>query len=179
MKTQKSSSIALAKNLIPIGLMVTIQQSSGAQAAQVDTQAHIQEMTSLVQQALTQATSEAGVKTDLAALSSAEINSQIHTTLQQAIKEQEKEKSKTEANSKLGFLQKVVTLECFFGGSDCLFRDKQAMMQGKVTEFAKKKFEEGNTHVDQYLSQMNVQVAADLKQKNAEKSMDNNQKVSY
>ena len=52
------------------------------------------------------------------------------------------------------------------------------MMQGKVTEFAKKKFEEGNTHVDQYLTQMNAQVSADLKQKNAEKSMDNSQQVS-
>ena len=87
----------------------------------------------------------------------------------------EKEKNKSEANSKLGFLQKVVTLECFFGGSDCLFRDKNAMMQGKVTEFAKKKFEEGNTHVDQYLNQMNAQVSADLRVKSTEKSMDNNQ----
>jgi len=132
-------------------------------------------MATLVQQALTQATTEAGVKTDLAALSSAEINSQIHSTLQQAIKVQEKEKSASKANSKLGFLQKVVTLECFFGGSDCLFRDKNAMMQGKVTEFAKKKFEEGNTHVDQYLNQMNAQVSADLRVKSTEKSMDNNQ----
>lgn len=139
-------------------------------------------MATLIQQALTQTTSEAGMKEHLDALSSAEINSQIQSTLQQAIKEQEKQKSAakstTEANSKLGFLQKVVTLECFFGGSDCLFRDKQAMMQGKVTEFAKKKFEEGNTNVGQYLTQINAQVAQDLKQKSAEKSMDSNQKVS-
>lgn len=85
-------------------------------------------MATLIQQALTQTTSEAGMKEHLDALSSAEINTQIQSTLQQAIKEQEKQKaqakSTTEANSKLGFLQKVVTLECFFGGSDCLFRDK-------------------------------------------------------
>jgi len=139
-------------------------------------------MATLIQQALTQTTSEAGMKEHLDVLSSAEINSQIQSTLQQAIKEQEKQKSQakstTEANSKLGFLQKVVTLECFFGGSDCLFRDKQAMMQGKVTEFAKKKFEEGNTNVNQYLTQINAQVTQDLKQKSAEKSMDSNQKVS-
>jgi len=137
-------------------------------------------MATLIQQALTQTTSEAGMKEHLDVLSSAEINSQIQSTLQQAIKEQEKQKSQakstTEANSKLGFLQKVVTLECFFGGSDCLFRDKQAMMQGKVTEFAKKKFEEGNTNVNQYLTQINAQVTQDLKQKSAEKSMDSNQK---
>jgi len=75
-------------------------------------------------------------------------------------------------------LQKVVTLECFFGGSDCLFRDKQAMMQGKVTEFAKKKFEEGNTNVEQYLNQMNAQVASDLRAGNANKATDTDKKVS-
>jgi hypothetical protein len=30
------------------------------------------------------------------------------------------------------------------------------MMQGKVTEYAKKKFEQGNTNVEQYLNQMNA-----------------------
>lgn len=77
-----------------------------------------------------------------------------------------------QANSKLGFLQKVVTLECFFGGSDCLFRDKQSMMQGKVTEFAKKRFEDGNQNVGQYLSQMNSQLAADLQTNSALKGID-------
>lgn len=129
----------------------------------MDTQAHIQEMANLVQSALQQASTENGIQADLAALSTAEINSQIHSTIEQAIKQQQKEKVDQQANSKLGFLQKVVTLECFFGGSDCLFRDKQAMMQGKVTEFAKKKFEEGNTNVVQYLNQMNAQVAADIR----------------
>ena len=77
-----------------------------------------------------------------------------------------------QANSKLGFLQKVVTLECFFGGSDCLFRDKQSMMQGKVTEFAKKRFEEGNQNVNQYLQQMNSQLASDLQTNSALKQID-------
>jgi hypothetical protein len=46
------------------------------------------------------------------------------------------------------------------------------MMQGKVTEYAKKKFEEGNTHVDQYLNQMNAQVASDLRANSATKNLD-------
>lgn len=36
------------------------------------------------------------------------------------------------------------------------------MMAGKVTEFAKKRFEQGNQNVDEYLSQMNTQLSADL-----------------
>jgi hypothetical protein len=44
------------------------------------------------------------------------------------------------------------------------------MMQGKVTEFAKKKFEEGNTNVSQYLNQMNTQVATDLRTNTAQMS---------
>jgi len=131
----------LAKSLVPIGLVVSIQQNQGVNASQVGTQAQIQEMSNLVQSALQQASASAGLENNLAALSTAEINSQIHSSIEVAIKEQQKTQTKEQANSKLGFLQKVVTLECFFGGSDCLFRDKQAMMQGKVTEFAKKKFE--------------------------------------
>jgi hypothetical protein len=122
-------------------LVVSIQQNQGVNASQVGTQAQIQEMSNLVQSALQQASASAGLENNLAALSTAEINSQIHSSIEVAIKEQQKTQTKEQANSKLGFLQKVVTLECFFGGSDCLFRDKQAMMQGKVTEFAKKKFE--------------------------------------
>lgn len=45
-------------------------------------------------------------------------------------------------------------------------------MQGKVTEYAKKKFEEGNTHVEQYLNQMNAQVASDLRASSAAKDTD-------
>lgn len=140
----------------------------------MNTQAHIQEMSSLVQSALQQASASAGLESDIAALSTAEINSQIHSTINEAIKEQQKSKANVNehANSKLGFLQKVVTLECFFGGSDCLFIDKQAMMQGKVTEYAKRKFEQGNTHVEQYLNQMNAQVASDLRANSAVKDTD-------
>jgi len=109
---------------------------------------------------------------DLAALSTSEINAQIHSTIEEAIKSQQKQASEAKANSKLGFLQKVVTLECFFGGSDCLFRDKQSMMQGKVTEFAKKRFENGNQNVDEYLTQMNTQLSADLQAGATLKSLD-------
>ena len=52
MNTKKSLSYKLAKNLLPVGLIVTIQQNQGANASQVDTQAHIQEMSNLVQSAL-------------------------------------------------------------------------------------------------------------------------------
>ena len=55
-------------------------------------------------------------------------------------------------NSKLGFLQKVVTLDCFFGGSDCLFKDKKSMMAGNVTEYAKKKINLADKNVAQYLA---------------------------
>lgn len=65
----------------------------------------------------------------------------------------------------MGFLQKVVSLDCFFGGSECLFKDKKGMMTGKVTEFAKKRFAQGNTNVAQYLAQINAQVDSDLKSK--------------
>lgn len=47
------------------------------------------------------------------------------------------------------------------------------MMQGKVTEFAKKKFEEGNANVSQYLNQMNAQVASDLRANTAQNSQQN------
>jgi hypothetical protein len=63
-----------------------------------------------------------------------------------------------------------VSLDCFFGGSDCLFKDKKSMMAGKVTEFAKKRFEEGNTDVAQYLAQVKSQVASDLQKKSNAKA---------
>lgn len=63
--------------------MVSIQRQSGVQAAAVDTQAHIQEMASLVQEAFQQS----GVDTHLASMSTAEINSQIHSTIEEAIKQ--------------------------------------------------------------------------------------------
>ena len=40
-------------------------------------------------------------------------------------------------------------------------------MAGKVTEFAKKRFEEGNKDVAQYLAQVKAQVAQDLQKKSA------------
>ena len=53
------------------------------------------------------------------------------------------------------------------------------MMQGKVTEFAKKRFEDGNPHVDQYLSQVSSQVNNDLQASAALKSLNSvDQKVS-
>jgi hypothetical protein len=41
------------------------------------------------------------------------------------------------------------------------------MMEGKVTEFAKKRFEHGNKDVAQYLAQVKAQVAQDLQKKSA------------
>ena len=102
-------------------------------------------------------------------LSTSDINSQIHSTIQEAIKTHQKSESETEANSKLGFLQKVVTLDCFFGSSECLFKDKKSMMAGEVTEFAKKKFKEGNRDVNQYLAQVKAEITDDLKGKEAQK----------
>jgi hypothetical protein len=63
-----------------------------------------------------------------------------------------------------------VSLDCFFGGSDCLFKDKKSMMEGKVTEFAKKRFEEGNKDVAQYLAQIKSQVSSDLEKKSLAKT---------
>jgi len=116
----------------------------------------------LVSSALAQSGSEASLENGLSTLSTEEINAQIHSTIEEAIKSQESAKSENKANSKLGFLQKVVTLDCFFGGSDCLFKDKKSMMSGQVTEFAKKKFEAGNQDVNQYLAQVKKQVNQDL-----------------
>jgi hypothetical protein len=88
MKTSKSSTYKLAKSLIPVGLMISIQQATGVEAAQVDTQAHIQEVASLVQQAMQQAGESVGTQSELATLSESEINSQIHSTIEEAIKQQ-------------------------------------------------------------------------------------------
>jgi hypothetical protein len=117
----------------------------------------------LVQAALVESGEDARNNADISSLSTAEINTQIHSTIEEAIKSQNKQK----ANSKLGFLQKVVSLDCFFGGSDCLFKDKKSMMEGKVTEFAKKRFEQGNKDVATYLAQVKAQVASDLQKKSA------------
>jgi len=102
----------------------------------------------MVQAALAESGEGAESNTDLEALSNSEINAQIHSTIEEAIKSNSHQKE----NSKLGFLQKVVSLDCFFGGSDCLFKDKKSMMSGKVTEFAKKRFEQGDKNVSQYLA---------------------------
>jgi len=106
----------------------------------------------MVQQALAQSGSEA------TSVSASEINSQIHSSIQEAIKNQQQAHTEEKANSKLGFLQQVVSLECFFGGSTCLFKDKDSMRAGRVTEFAKKRFEEGNHHVNDYLAQVSDNV---------------------
>jgi hypothetical protein len=52
------------------------------------------------------------------------------------------------------------------------------MMAGKVTEFAKKRFEEGNTDVSQYLAQVKAQVSQDLEANAAIKGIDRAQRVS-
>lgn len=70
------------------------------------------------------------------AISASQINSQIQTTVHEANKSEAENQVDEQANSKLGFLQKVVSLECFFGSSDCLFKDKKSLKAGKITEFA-------------------------------------------
>ena len=47
------------------------------------------------------------------------------------------------------------------------------MMEGKVTEFAQKRFEEGNQDVNKYLAQVKSQVNRDLQANAAIKSIDN------
>lgn len=44
------------------------------------------------------------------------------------------------------------------------------MMAGKVTEFAKKRFEQGDKNVSQYLAQVNAQINQDLQSKSAGKN---------
>lgn len=70
------------------------------------------------------------------AISASQINSQIQTNVHEANKSEAENQVDEQANSKLGFLQKVVSLECFFGSSDCLFKDKKSLKAGKITEFA-------------------------------------------
>lgn len=139
----------MAKKFAPVALVFTVQQLNQVDAAQVDTQSHIQEIADLVSSALTESGEGSEANNALGSMSNTEINAQIHETIKEAIKLQ---KEGNHPNSKLGFLQKVVTLDCFFGGSDCLFKDKKSMITGKVTEFAKKKFADGNQDVAQYLA---------------------------
>ena len=107
---------------------------SATQATKIDNQAHVQELSSLVEQAMTETVSTSS------ALSASQISSQIQTTVHEANKSEEQAETKVDqqANSKLGFLEKVISLDCFFGGSDCLFKDKKSLKAGKITEFAQK-----------------------------------------
>ena len=125
---------------------------SATEAAKVDNQAHVQELSSLIQQAMT----ETETVSTSEAFSASQLNSQIQNTVHEAIKgEQQAENQVDEqANSKLGFLQKVISLECFFGGSDCLFKDKKSLKAGKITEFAQKQFDNANMDVPTYLAQV-------------------------
>lgn len=56
----------------------------------VDTEEHIQEIASLVQAALVESGEDASNTADLGSLSTSEINSQIHSTIEEAIKSQNK-----------------------------------------------------------------------------------------
>ena len=120
-----------AQTIVPMALYLA---SGEVEAVKVDQQAHVEELSSLVQQALT----ETNTVSTSEAISAQQINTQIHSTVQEAIKSQQATANQVDekANSKLGFLQSVITLDCFFGGSDCLFKDKKSLMAGKVTEFA-------------------------------------------
>ena len=43
-----------------------------------------------------------------------------------------------------------------------MFQDKKSMMKGQVSEYAKKKFEEGNANVSQYLAQVKAAMTEQL-----------------
>lgn len=125
---------------------------SATEAAKVDNQAHVQELSSLIQQAMT----ESETVSTSQAFSASQLNSQIQNTVHAAIKSEQQAENQVDeqANSKLGFLQKVISLECFFGGSDCLFKDKKSLKAGKITEFAQKQFDNANMDVPTYLAQV-------------------------
>lgn len=121
-----------------------------AEAVKVETasQASVHEVAELIQKALSGTEEES------------KVHANIQSHLEEAIKSRQDAKLDESAKSKLGFLQKVVTLDCFFGGSDCLFKDKKSMMAGEVTEFAKKKIEQNNKgNAATILSQVKSQVA--------------------
>jgi len=56
----------------------------------VDTEEHIQEIASIVQAALVESGENTGSNADLSSLSTSEINTQIHSTIEEAIKTQHK-----------------------------------------------------------------------------------------
>ena len=120
------------------------------EAVKVETtsQATVQEVAALIQKAI------AGTQEE------SKVHANIQSHLQEAIKSSQDAKADEAAKSKLGFLQKVVSLDCFFGSSDCLFKDKKSMMAGEVTEFAKKKIEQQNKgNAATILSQVKSEVA--------------------
>lgn len=81
-----------------------------ADGASVHSQANVAEVAQMIQEALTKSSEQS------------QLNTNIGNTLHAAIKTEQKS-SETEG-SKLGFLQSVVSLDCFFGSSNCLFKDK-------------------------------------------------------
>jgi len=64
----------MAKKFAPIALVLTVQQLSQAEAAQVDTQSHIQEIADLVSSALTESGEGSEANNALGSLSNTEIN---------------------------------------------------------------------------------------------------------
>lgn len=134
-------------NIAKIAVLAT-----AVEATRVTSQANVQEVAQLIQEAL----AKSGEKLD------ATLHSNIENALQQTIKTEQK--SSSSEGSKLGFLQKVISLDCFFGSSNCLFKDKKALMAGEITNLAQKKIEQANngnnTTTTAALAQIKTEVAA-------------------
>lgn len=101
MPSKNKGAYKMAKKFAPIALVFTVQQLNQAEAAQVDTESHIQEIADLVSSALTESGEGSEANNALGSLSNTEINAQIHETIKEAIKIQ---KQDSHPNSKLGFL---------------------------------------------------------------------------
>ena len=75
-----------AQTVVPLAMLLAT-----GEAAKVDNQAHIEELSSMVQQAMTESSSETVSTSE--ALSASQINSQIQTTVHEAIKSEEQAKA--------------------------------------------------------------------------------------
>ena len=135
MKTQRKNTGGSICHLAAIAAVTS--------AVRVESQANVHEVASLIQEALLKNGAES------------ELNANIGSSIQDQINQAGQE----EANSKLGFLQKVVSLDCFFGSSNCLFKDKKSLELGQVTDIAKAKIEAAHGNTKDIVNQVKQQVA--------------------
>lgn len=74
-----------AQTVIPVALLLASEQS-GASAIKADNQAHVQELSSLIEQAMTETNADSQTVSNSEALSATQINTQIQSTVEEAIK---------------------------------------------------------------------------------------------